>query len=464
MKKLVIIASIILIGLNSSVTSQSLFSSETHEFSISVGGGLSTLLYLPDFGNHKNGFGMNFGLGYAYFFNPQWGIRTGIELGIYNSRFDASPITVWQSLSVPAGMGTPSQMYFQSVVTDFEEKTSAMMLQIPVMAQYNFLNMFYAAAGFKIGLPASGKFDSKGSFNNTAIVQYENAVYTDRNLGLGMWTGADGEMDGTFDYKASFMLALEAGAKFDVGATSTLYVGAYLDYGLNNISKASDVNGFVNYTFKGVTAERENFTVNSATLYSDKINPLSVGVRVRYAFGGLIQKGERAPVQSEPARIAQETPPPAPEQPAPVQPPPTQPPAQQPAPTPTQPVAATPQGMTAAQRDNLQRPVNGYDLNESVIDQRQAAEFLEKVQILRQHPEVRVQINGHTCDTGSDEINQRVGLARAERARENLLANGVSPNQIVMPLVSKLDREPVVANTSEANRKINRRVQLLIVE
>ena len=462
MKKLIVIISIFLLGTNL-VNSQTVFDTayDKHELSVSLGGGLSTLLYSPFTGDSKLGFGGNFGVGYAYFLNPNWGVRTGLELGLYNSRFNADNI----DYSYTAADFNNTSFLFESKVSGYEEKNRAMMLQIPVMAQYQ-TGVFYGAAGLKIGIPLGGKFDAKGNFVNSGLYDYENYPYVD-DPALGFRTYNGYSTNGDFSFKAAFLAAAEAGVKMKVSGTMTLYIGAYVDYGLNNIHKKSNKH-FVHYNSEFGT-DKKHFDVNSVahanfgnSAFLDVIHPLSAGIRLRLAFGRnrvevLPPRQVDAPrpaVVEEPAPAPAPTPP---AQPTPTPTPPAQPPAQQP--------TAQPQTnqMTQAQRDALQSAVSGYELNESIIDARQAAEFLEKVQLLRQYPETRIHIQGHTCDTGNDEVNQRVGMARAERARDYLIANGIAANRI-LSLTSILDRQPVVPNTSEANRKLNRRVQLVIEE
>lgn len=72
--------------------------------------------------------------------------------------------------------------------------------------------------------------------------------------------------------------------------------------------------------------------------------------------------------------------------------------------------------------------------------------------------ERKVNIVGHTDDIGDSINNMHLGLKRAHAVEKFLVSEGVSESQII---VSSMGEEsPIVANDSDANRSINRRVEL----
>lgn len=88
---------------------------------------------------------------------------------------------------------------------------------------------------------------------------------------------------------------------------------------------------------------------------------------------------------------------------------------------------------------------------------------LEKVAAyLAKNPSKKVRIEGHTCDLGNDEVNTRYSLQRANTVKAYLLKKGVKESQ--MEIKAVLDKEPLLPNNSEENRRQNRRVELEIID
>lgn len=100
--------------------------------------------------------------------------------------------------------------------------------------------------------------------------------------------------------------------------------------------------------------------------------------------------------------------------------------------------------------------INSYTINSTELTEEQKA-TLDKIAVtLNQYPDLTIQIKGHTCDLGSDEVNNRIGLRRAENAKKYLTNKGISANRITA--ISGGEKDPLVANSSEENRRQNRRL------
>jgi len=74
--------------------------------------------------------------------------------------------------------------------------------------------------------------------------------------------------------------------------------------------------------------------------------------------------------------------------------------------------------------------------------------------------ETNIIIQGHTDSTGSDKINQPLSQRRAQNVLDFLAANGVPGSK--MTAVGYGSSRPVVSNDTDANRALNRRVQIEI--
>jgi peptidoglycan-associated lipoprotein len=83
-------------------------------------------------------------------------------------------------------------------------------------------------------------------------------------------------------------------------------------------------------------------------------------------------------------------------------------------------------------------------------------ENLEKLgSWMTQNAEIKVQIEGHTCDIGTAEYNLALGERRATSAKMYLERLGISPQRI--STISYGEERPMVPNKDEANRSKNRR-------
>lgn len=74
---------------------------------------------------------------------------------------------------------------------------------------------------------------------------------------------------------------------------------------------------------------------------------------------------------------------------------------------------------------------------------------------MSKNPDVRIQIQGNTCDIGTAEYNLALGELRANSAKRYLEGLGISVNRLFT--ISYGMERPRVPNTNEGNRSLNRR-------
>ena len=100
-----------------------------------------------------------------------------------------------------------------------------------------------------------------------------------------------------------------------------------------------------------------------------------------------------------------------------------------------------------------------FDTGKDALKQ-DARDSLAKAAATLKKSETIIIVQGHTDSTGTDAINQPLSERRARQVREFLVANGVpGPRLSAVGYGSSL---PAVPNDTEANRALNRRVQLEI--
>ena len=84
----------------------------------------------------------------------------------------------------------------------------------------------------------------------------------------------------------------------------------------------------------------------------------------------------------------------------------------------------------------------------------------EAVTVLQQNPDVRVEIEGHTCNIGTAEYNLALGERRANAVRDYLTSRGISAERF--RTVSYGEERPKYDNAREETRRLNRRAALVV--
>lgn len=84
------------------------------------------------------------------------------------------------------------------------------------------------------------------------------------------------------------------------------------------------------------------------------------------------------------------------------------------------------------------------------------------VRLLRENPSVRIEVSGHTDNTGSASLNKRLSRARALTVKRYLESQGISPERIEYEGYG-FDR-PIAPNTTAEGRAQNRRVEIEVID
>lgn len=77
--------------------------------------------------------------------------------------------------------------------------------------------------------------------------------------------------------------------------------------------------------------------------------------------------------------------------------------------------------------------------------------------LLKEHPEYNLSINGHTDNTGGDELNLKLSQDRADAAKAYLVEHGVSSERIMATGFGST--KPIASNDTDEGRSQNRRVE-----
>jgi len=503
----------ILIAIMFLLGTANVFAQNQFEFSVSGGGGFAPLHYQPTTGKQKAGFGGHVGLGLHIPFSQKWSVETGAEVACYNSTFTMDNMyTRYSTFDIN---GTTFE--FRNQLSGYEEKQHALLVQIPLMLQFKTggTRQFYIAAGGKVGIPLTSKYTlSAATINNSGYYAEENSVY-DTQTFAGFGPFANRTANGNLDFKVAFLASVEAGVKWRLGDKLSLYTGAYLDYGLNNIMKtktASALPPIVEYNsdnppaFAVNSIMRSQYMQDKVQTFTDKVKPIAAGIKLRLAFGVNCKKtqppepaiatetktnddGEARskPAEEEAQKIAAELEA-----------------ARKAAAEEMQKIAAELEAARKAAAEEMQRiaaeqdaarkaaeqeaarkaaeqksarkaaeleeakrqiqlsDLNGYILNQREPNNVQKQQLDKVVALLQQYPEIQIYIQSHTCDRGTVAANEKVGTERSQKVKDYLISKGIAGSRI-LELVSKRDTKPVVPNTNEVNRRKNRRVEFVVV-
>jgi len=83
----------------------------------------------------------------------------------------------------------------------------------------------------------------------------------------------------------------------------------------------------------------------------------------------------------------------------------------------------------------------------------------EAARILKENPDVRVSIEGHTCSIGTDEYNQRLSERRAQSVLRYLVRKGIDPSRLKATGFG--ESRPIADNQTKEGRRLNRRAELI---
>ena len=403
------------------------------EFSINIGDGASCFQTKPAIGENRWNWSGTAGLGYHFFFNSHWGIGTGANFAIYNGGIS---IDKYNQQQAATNILTGNKFDFLLTSSDYKEAQQAMTINIPLMLQFQTRGKtaFYAALGGKVAIPVSAKSQSEGKFTTTGYFPDWNMTYDNLPERGFVTNQAFPENKTDIKLKTAFMASAELGVKWRLGKKTSLYTGVYVDYGLNDIleKETAENNNLVVYQPNTPAQFAYNTATNS---YAKQMVPVAGGVTLRLAFGcGKHSKKVVKDVYTE--EIQQQI-------------------------VDDSANKEWEEEIWQATKRGIQRPVQNYDLSQTELTAAQKKELDKRIALLQENPDLIIFMYGHTCEIGGDEINTRIGRQRAENAKAYLIENGIEARRI-LGVASKRDSEPLVPNTNDENRKLNRRVEMRI--
>jgi outer membrane protein OmpA-like peptidoglycan-associated protein len=103
-----------------------------------------------------------------------------------------------------------------------------------------------------------------------------------------------------------------------------------------------------------------------------------------------------------------------------------------------------------------------FEFNSSTIRVESYPILDHAAEILKDNPDIRVEVQGHTDSKGSESYNQKLSQARAESVKEYLEdKQGIDPSRLIAKGYGEL--KPIATNETEEGRAKNRRVEFKIM-
>jgi OOP family OmpA-OmpF porin len=103
-----------------------------------------------------------------------------------------------------------------------------------------------------------------------------------------------------------------------------------------------------------------------------------------------------------------------------------------------------------------------FDFNSARLKSESYPVLFHAVQVLLQNPDMRIEIQGHTDNIGTEKGNERLSLKRAVSVKNYLAARGVSANR--MTTVGYGEANPIADNKTAQGRAMNRRIEFKVID
>jgi outer membrane protein OmpA-like peptidoglycan-associated protein/Tol biopolymer transport system component len=102
-----------------------------------------------------------------------------------------------------------------------------------------------------------------------------------------------------------------------------------------------------------------------------------------------------------------------------------------------------------------------FESNSFQLSEISYIELERVIKLMKENPDLRVEISAHTDDVGSDQYNLSLSDKRAQSVVDYLIDNQVSPERFTAKGYG--ESQPLVPNDSEENKAKNRRVELKVL-
>lgn len=390
-------------------------------------------------------------LHYAYFFNEHWGLSIGAEANHVGAKAAFSGMGVLPQYNDPAFNNSDSYYDLHYEADGLMERQSIWAVEVPLMAQFEW--KFDGRNGIYAGLGVYGYFPFMKGINK---YKGEGTVTT---YGVEDPVGQDYNEDydmpnhfGTYNYegqdrrtklRCSFGAEADFGGVFQISRVADFYIGAFCKFNFLDIlpkdenkldiftNDSKDVPTFNGTLGSNILATYKN-NVDEFSNIRTKWDQLQIGLKVGFHIKTCATPAKRSmrdiqedmldelkKKQNEPIIIKQDP----------------------------QYIYIVPvcdqldndddelseadKKAIKALQEELSKTKILFDLDKDVPKIQDSNDNIDKcVEILRNNPSLILEVEGYTCDLGSEEHNRDLAQRRANKVRDLFIKKGVNANQI----------------------------------
>ena len=454
-----------------------------HNIDITAGGGLQSSQFDPSKGDHNAKFGWVINGNYRRQLNEHWGVGAGIGVGFYKSKASYDTLMV-SNMVVDEENGREYER--KTGFDNWVEAQRMIELEIPVAAYYltpvNEKWTFMADAGIKLMIPLWNKYKSVDGYYETTgyFEDYTNIEYSDLpQHNFQKYYDESGKADIKPIAGAGFV---DAGMLYDLKHDRQLYLGLYFSYTFTNLAKKSsshlydgkdyigvvssdevDKNHLIAAGIKvGMTLGRPKKTAVADSLFApadtvftkpDTVFAPADTVVIHVVDSSAIKLAQRQKVEQDSLKLVLEQ-------------------------------TRLEQNKLIQQQDSLQAALKkesadkakleaaikwlntnlrvNFDKSQAVVEPNEHNDkhIAVLAEYIKNYPNKIITVTGHTCNLGQEATNVKLGLKRAEAMKQELISAGIPEQNIKTKSMGS--KKPIVPNTTEKNRKKNRRVEISV--
>ena len=103
-----------------------------------------------------------------------------------------------------------------------------------------------------------------------------------------------------------------------------------------------------------------------------------------------------------------------------------------------------------------------FDTGKSSIKAESTAVMVDIILILKEYPNAKFTVEGHTDSVGSNSLNQKLSEERANSVRDFLVKEGIGADRLTA--IGYGEDKPMATNNTRAGRTQNRRVEINLIK